>query len=186
VSPCGGDVVGTWTVTSSRLTVSGEVDMSVIGVDCTRGQITGGSLQVSGTFTANSDMSYSDNTTTTGDVEFTLEPLCLHWSGATTTCDGLARSGIPALGFDNTSSCVAASGGGCTCHGHVNQSGWMGVASLYASTSDVYAISGTVLTLSPTTVPNDPYQYCVSGNTLTLTPQTTYPTTSGTIVLQKQ
>src|SRR6185295_1810723 len=52
VTPCDGSVVGTWTVSSSCLNVSGSVDPSSLGVDprtCTSATVTG-SLTVSGTF----------------------------------------------------------------------------------------------------------------------------------------
>src|SRR5450755_1519290 len=62
VTACGGDVVGTWTV-SSCLNVSGQLDLS-ISPDCSA-QVTG-SLQVSGTWSAKADGTYTDNTTTTG------------------------------------------------------------------------------------------------------------------------
>ena len=68
VTACSGSVVGTWTVTSSCLTVNGSVSPSWLGLDpttCTSVGISG-SLSVSGTFTAKSDGSYVDGTTTTG------------------------------------------------------------------------------------------------------------------------
>ena len=188
VTPCGGDLVGTWRVTSSCLTVSGELDLSIIGIDCTRGQITSGALQVSGTFTANSDTTFSDNTTTTGNVDFTLVEQCRHWSGTLVVCDALGRSAFPSIGFQQypaTSCQDAASGGGCTCHGGVAQSGGMGVVSVTPLTSGNYTTSGSALTITDGFY-NTSYSYCVSGNTLTLTPQTTLPITTGTIVFQKQ
>ena len=51
VTACGGDVVGTWTVTSSCLKVSGNLDPSLVGAGCASAPVTG-DLQVSGTWTA--------------------------------------------------------------------------------------------------------------------------------------
>ncbi|MBN1611166.1 MAG: hypothetical protein JW940_31325 [Polyangiaceae bacterium] len=186
-TPCGGDLVGTWTVTSSCLTVSGEVDLSPAGIDCTRGPITAGALQVTGTFTANADTTFSDETTTTGNVDFTLPDQCLNVSGTRTTCDGLGRSVLTSIGFASDSKCQDAAGGGCTCQAPVSLTGYgkMGIVSMMPLTSGNYSTAGSVVTFTDG-FETISYSYCVSGNTLTLTPQTTLPITTGAIVLQKQ
>lgn len=89
VAACGGSVVGTWTATSSCLSVSGQVDMTQFGLGCTSAPVTG-SLQVTGTWTANSDGTYSDNTTTSGSEQLMLPASCLLISGTTTTCDDIS------------------------------------------------------------------------------------------------
>ena len=77
MTPCGGDVVGTWTVISSCLNVTGELDLSLaVGPACPSGPITG-SLRVTGTWTANPNGTYLDNTTTSGDEQLTLASSCL-------------------------------------------------------------------------------------------------------------
>src|SRR3954447_23352750 len=53
-TPCGGDVVGTWTVNSSCLKVTGTLDLMSFGAGCPTAPVTG-SFHVTGTFTANSD-----------------------------------------------------------------------------------------------------------------------------------
>ena len=60
VTPCAGDVVGTWSVTSSCLNVSGNVNMVPAELGCSTASITTESLQVqvSGTWIANSDGRY--------------------------------------------------------------------------------------------------------------------------------
>jgi hypothetical protein len=184
VTPCGGNVVGTWSVTSSCLTVTGQVDMSSLGIGCTSASVTG-SLQVTGTWTANSDGTYSDNTTTSGDEQLTLPAACLTVSGTTTTCDALSRSALPSLGYAS-GTCTDAAGGGCNCSAHVQQTGGIGVLNLMATTNADYTTSGNTLTTSQSGRYNTPYSYCVSGSSLTMTPQPTSPTTTGTIVLQKQ
>src|SRR6476660_3908505 len=65
VTACGGSVAGTWSVMSSCLTVNGSVAPAWLGLDprtCT-GVMISGSLSVSGTFTANANGTYMDNTT---------------------------------------------------------------------------------------------------------------------------
>ena len=186
VMPCGGDVVGIWTVQSSCLAVSGTIDMTPVALGCTAASLTSESLYVSGTLTLNADRSYSDNTTTMGTGQIALPANCKLVSGTTTTCSDLARAAVPVLGYDSSSSsCTDASNGGCSCTGGVKQSGGVGVVSGIPGTSDSYATSGNVLSLMNTGYASANYQYCVSGNTLTLTPQTTGITTTGTIVLRK-
>ena len=177
VPACGGDVVGTWTVTSSCLSVAGQMDISLLGIGCTSATVTG-SLKVTGTWTANSDGTYSDETTTTGDEHLTLPASCLQISGTTTTCERVAPV-LQSLGYAVTM-CTSAASGGCTCSATVNQTGWMGLVNLGASTRGQYTTSGNVVTLD-----NEArYSFCVSGKQLNMTPQGTSPTT-GTVVLQK-
>jgi hypothetical protein len=183
VSACGGNVVGTWNVSSACLDLSSSnLDISLAGLDptsCKNVTMTG-SLHVSGTWTANSDLSYKDGTTTTGSADIELPAGCLMLSGTTVTCDGISGP-LSSLGFSSITCVNAASGGGCSCTGTVQQSGLPGVTSLNAMTSGNYASSGNTLTIDGST----PYSYCVSGSNMTWTPQTTSPTTKGTIVFQK-
>jgi hypothetical protein len=175
VTACGGNVVGTWTVSSSCLSVSGPLDLSsFFGQGCASAQVTG-SLQVSGTWSANSDGTYTDNTTTTGNEQIALVAACLSFSGTTITCDGVSGV-VQAMGYSSVN-CTTAAGGGCNCSATVNQAGGIGVVSASASTSGSFSTSGSNLTIDT----SPPYAYCVSGNKLTLTPQA--PTT-GTVVLQ--
>jgi hypothetical protein len=177
VVPCGGSVVGTWNVTSSCLTISGEQDLTLAGLNCAPAPITG-SLHVTGTWTANADGTYADGTTTTGTEQFQLAPACLMLSGTTTTCDGIGGP-LQGLGFQSVT-CTPAGNGGCTCTATVNQMGGAGLVSVLASGSGNYATSGNTLTVDS----NSPYSYCVSGSKMTWTPQPTSPTTTGTIVFQ--
>ncbi len=176
VTACGGNVVGTWTVASSCLSVSGQLDLSnFFGSACSSAQATG-SLQVSGTWSAKADGTYTDNTTTTGNEQLTLAAACLSFSGMTITCDTVSSVVQAALGYSAVS-CTSAAGGGCSCSATVNQPGGIGAVSASASASGNYSASGNTLTIDSST----PYSYCVSGGKLTLTPQA--PAT-GTVVLQ--
>ena len=177
VSPCGGDIVGTWTVTSSCLKVTGQVDMSLLSSGCASAPVTG-YLQVSGTWTANANGTYSDNTTTSGNEQLTLPASCLNVSGTTTTCDRLG-SVLQAFGYYDVS---CSGSGGCTCPVLVKQTGGVGLVSTDPQTSGTYTTSGNVVTTDSTMK----YSYCVSGNKMTWTPQSTSPTTTGTVVFQKQ
>jgi len=181
VTPCGGDVVGTWTVTSSCLKVTGELDLGLVGAGCPSAPVTG-SLQVTGTWTANADGTYSDNTTTSGEEQFTLAPSCLVISSAPVTCDGAANL-LKSLGYFSLT-CRDVAGGGCTCSGTVQQTGAIGLVSPAPSTNGSYTTSGNEVTISGDSG-DTKYSYCVSARTVTMTPESTSPTMTGTIVLQK-
>jgi len=181
VTPCGGDVLGTWTVTASCLQVSGQVDMSSLGFNCQSAPVTG-SLQVTGTWTAKSDGTYADNTVTTGEEQLGLPASCLELSGTTITCDTIGGA-LTGLGFASLSCTNAASGGGCTCLGTIDQPGWAGVVTMNALTSGKYTSSGNVVALES----KAKYAFCASGNTMTWTPQSMDAKTAltGTVVFQK-
>ena len=177
VSACGGDIVGTWKTTSTCLNVTGQLNVAQIGMACGSVPITG-SLHVTGTWTANSDGTYTDDTTTTGTENFTLAPSCLVISSTPVDCPGAANI-MTSLGYA-TATCTAANGG-CNCSATVDQSGGLGQVSPLASKTGAYATAANVLTTDDTLR----YAYCVSGDTLTLSPQVTSTTTTGTVVLQK-
>jgi hypothetical protein len=176
-STCGGSVVGSWTVTSSCLTVSGTLDVSLGSLGCKTVPATG-SLHVTGSWTAKADGTYADNTVTTGSITFPLAPACLSVSSVNVSCDKAAGA-ISALGWASVT--CTSTGGNCNCSATANQNGGIGVVSPWASTSGEYTTSGSTLT-ADTTVN---YSYCASGSTLTLTPATAGLPISGTIVLQK-
>jgi len=177
VAACGGNVIGTWTVGSSCLAVSGNLDVSGFGLGCTSMPVTG-SLQVTGTWTANSDGTYSDNTSTSGNQQITVPAVCLNVSGTTTTCD---RIGGPLSGLGYASiNCTNAAGGGCTCAADLQQTGGIGLASADPQTSGNYSTADNVVT-----VDSAQYSYCVSGDQMTWSPRSTGAITTGTIVLQK-
>ena len=178
---CGGDMVGTWTVASSCLKVTGDLDLALVGAGCPSAPVTG-SLQVTGAFTANADGTYMDETITSGEEQFTLGPSCLVISSTPVTCDGAAGF-IKTLGY-STLVCTSAAGGGCACSGTVHQAGGLGVLSVAPSTNNDYTTAGSTVTIT-SDAGNTKYTYCVSGNMLTVTPQSTHPIMTGAIVLQK-
>jgi hypothetical protein len=185
VTPCGGDLVGSWDVTSSCLKLSGDFTSRGTGLGCDTFKVTG-AAQVSGSFVMTADKKFQDNTTTTGDVTVTLEKNCLFMSGSWTSCD-LISIAIEGLGYTDVH-CVNGTAGGCNCPGKINQKGTMG---LIVSTPEV---KGTYTTKDNTFTSDDPnpltgadlvYSYCVDNGTMTVTPKTTSPTTTGSIVLKK-
>ncbi|HET6145995.1 MAG TPA: arabinofuranosidase catalytic domain-containing protein [Polyangia bacterium] len=161
--------------------MTGALNLGLFGAGCAFAPVTG-SLKVTGTLTANADGTYSDDTTTTGDEQFTLAPSCLVISSAPVTCSGAAGL-LKGLGYSSLT-CPQAAGGGCTCSGTIQQPGGLGLPSVAASTNGNYTISGNVVTISGDSG-DVRYSYCVSGTTTTMTPQSANPTITGSIVLQK-
>jgi hypothetical protein len=178
-TPCGGDLVGTWTVSSSCLKLSGEIEMTTFGAACKTAKVTG-SFQVTGTFIAKANGSYLDNTVTTGEQQLELEPSCLIISSTPTDCNGAAGLLKGGLGLSKLE-CTPVSGGGCTCQGQVKQDGMMGIPSGLASTDGNYTTAGSGLTIDGFM----DYSYCVANDKLTVTPKPTGSTFTGAIVLQK-
>src|ERR1019366_4632491 len=185
VAPCGGDLTGTWNATSSCLKVSGSLDPSLYALSCSPAPITGGTIQVTGTLTAKSDGTYSDNTVTSGTEQFTLAKSCLVLSSTPIDCSQAAH-GVQNAGFTAVS-CNTAADGGCTCSGTIQQTGGIGLLSTDLSSTGTYETSNNVVTLTGTTSSTDlKYSSCVSGNSMAWTPQSTNPTLAGTLVFQKQ
>jgi len=179
VTPCGGDVVGTWNVTSSCLKVSGTLDVrSLFSFSCATGQVSG-SLQVTGSWTAKADGTFVDGTSTTGTEQVTLGAECLVLSGAPVSCDALG--GVMSGVYFDTVTCTPAAAGGCSCNANVKQKGSIGLLSSDPQKEGNYTLSGNTLSIVQD---NSSYAYCSSGK-LTLTPQGMNPTTTGEIVLEK-
>ncbi|HWP06310.1 MAG TPA: arabinofuranosidase catalytic domain-containing protein [Polyangiaceae bacterium] len=184
VTACGGNVLGTWNVSASCLTMSGQLDLPTAGLDprsCTSAPLTG-HLSVTGSITYNADETYADHTVTTGSAHVDLAAGCLLISGTKIDCKGAATA-LEAAGLRPATCTVAPTGGGCSCDGTVNQMGGIGQPTPIPGTSGNYLASNNVLTL--TTDSGNPTQaYCASGTTLTVTPQSTTSTKiSGTITL---
>ena len=187
VTPCGGDVVGSWTVTSGCLNLSGDFISTGTGMGCDTFKVTG-SVQVTGSYILTSDNQFQDNTTTTGTATVTLDHQCLWMSGTWTECDLISNS-VGGLGFGDVNCVDAADGnGGCTCPAKIKQSGTMGLlVATPENSGGPYTIKNNTLTVdqNPLTQADLAYSYCVASSQMTLTPKTTSPTTTGSIVLQK-
>ncbi|MEO7035322.1 MAG: arabinofuranosidase catalytic domain-containing protein [Polyangiaceae bacterium] len=174
LSPCGGSALGAWKVESSCLTLSGAMDVSILGLGCSTVPATG-SLTTTGTFTVNADNTFTDNTVTTGSATFPLAQVCLTLSSVVRTCEQLS-SIFQAVGW-STSTC-ADTNGQCNCSVSANQSGGLGTLSTISTTKGQFSTSGTMLTTDDTIEP-----YCVAGDKLTVAP--TFPARSGSIVFTK-
>lgn len=181
-APCGGDVVGTWTVAEACLPVTGNIDPTTFGLNCTAAPVAG-TLQVSGSFAAMADGTFADNTTTSTEQTIDVPPACLNISGTVTQCSRIG-SPLKALGYSMVT-CVDAASGGCTCTAVAQQMGGMGLLSLEKPAMGTYTAAANVLTTVGEI--ETKYDYCVTGNALTVSLQTPGQTgtVSGTIVLTK-
>lgn len=188
VAPCGGDAVGTWAVAACELTLTGNVDLTGLGLanDCMSTPLTSGSMDVTGTLAFVAGGTFTDNTTTTGEAVFELPPPCLELSGTTTTCEMIARP-ISSVGFSMLTCVDNAMTMGCTCSATIQQSGGLAFVSFDPAMSGTYTSMNSALTMSAFGM-NVEYSYCVAGSTLTMTPATVNKTgtVEGPIVLQKQ
>jgi hypothetical protein len=186
VTPCGGDIVGAWTVIDSCLTVGGSVDVKDFGLGCNSAPTTG-SLEVTGTWSASAEgMTISDDTTTFGDTAFELPPACAETATLPIACSKLAEPIGSYLSYASLA-CVDSSSAWCECSGTVEQTGGMGLVSTSALTSGTYTTADGVLTVSDGTNHTE-YAYCSSEDTLTLSLKSVSKTgtVTGTILLRRR
>lgn len=185
VTACGGDVTGTWAVAGSCLPVTGMVDLTGFGLNCTEAP-TEGTLEVSGTITFGADGKITDGTTTMAQATAEIPASCLIISGTETTCDRMDDP-LKNRGYTTAECLDNAETGGCSCTASAEQTGGMAFLSIDAWTSANYAAADNTLTA---TVFGDPweYAYCVEETTLTMSPQTVSKigTVTGTVALLKQ
>jgi hypothetical protein len=161
VSPCGGDVVGTWKIVDSCEEGS---SLSTANSSCPSetGQVT--SMSASGTATFNSDMTYALSLTESFSETLSVPMSCLSMGGITVTCDELttALGGLLESDGGTTTNCTA-SGSGCDCN--------ISLSGLTTNDMGTYTVSGNTLTTTSTTSPGTTGggDYCVQGgNTLHL------------------
>jgi hypothetical protein len=184
VTPCPGDVVGSWEVASGCLDLSGEFATRGTGLGCNTAKVTG-SVQVTGSFVTNAEKKFQDKTTTKGPVTITLAKDCLFMSGTWTKCD-LISVAIEGLGFKDVK-CVDGENGGCSCPAKIDHPASMGLIVAEPEPSGTYTNESNTLGIgeNPLTGEKLEYAYCGANGKLTLTPKNASPPTTGTIVLQK-
>lgn len=178
---CGGDVVGTWKVTSSCISISGLGSSA----DCPQETLKVSNITASGSVTYKSDMTYTAQRSLAADLNITLPSSCLTFQGITVTCAQLQMgiSGDPNSGFKSIN-CVAA-GAGCSCTGKIAQD--------QMNETGTFTTAGNVLTETTTGGKADANDYCVQGNTLLILPHMDMSmpmmgdlTGSGSITLTRQ
>lgn len=178
---CGGDIVGTWKITSSCITVdTAGMDVSM---DCPGETVSPSGFSVTGTATYSANGTYSASTTITGSVVLGIPASCLSQGGLTLTCaqvNELVQGEIGGASPFQSATCTGS--GSCTCV--------LTMKPQSSTTTGTYSTSGSILTEmsadDPTPSMNN---YCATGTTLTLSPTAMTQMmdgTSGTITLTKQ
>jgi len=143
---CGGDVVGTWTISDSCVRFAIDLGSSCAGLTAA------GTVTYSGSATYNADLTYTQTATTGATFQYQFPAACVLGNCAQTQ-SSLMSSGA---GLTNIA-CRAAASGGCTCDATVpsSQSGETGI----------YGISGGVLSTTHAGT-TDQTNYCVTGATM--------------------
>lgn len=182
---CGGNIVGSWQITSSCITV--DVSQVSLMTDCAGETAAAVGWAITGSVTYKADMTYASTSTITGKVVIGLPASCLTTQGLTLTCDQLTQLLQPDLATQGFQSgqCVS-SGGGCSCTLAIIP--MSGVANgTYSTTA-----AGVLTELDSGGATPDVSDYCVSGAKLTLSPHAgsgmmaQQASISGSITLAKQ
>lgn len=161
VTACGGDLTGTWHVGASCIELSGNMDVSLTSLGCPTVPVTG-TLSTTGSITLNADGTYTDNTHTTGNASFPLDPSCLSVSSVDVPCSDIGGI-FEGVGW-STAVCTDASGQ-CNCQLTVDEDGGLGAVIPYFEPTGYYSIEGTSFTIGASD-----YDYCIDGDVLTVTP----------------
>jgi hypothetical protein len=167
VVACGGDVTGTWKLTSACYVGVG-VEQPTVGcpsataalfVDDASGRLS----FAKGNFTRALDLN--------GRTVITYPASCKTSSGQTRTCTDFAGAGATAGAVPGEkTTCTTAANGDCLC-----------TMPMHASLGDsgAYTVDGTQLT-----TPTDTFDFCVKGNSLVVRPQVTSGPGGMTALLQ--
>jgi hypothetical protein len=165
-TPCGGDVVGTWT-SSAVCGATAQLMMACPGAS------TSFMPTASATYTFNADGSFSLSLTADESGTQTLPASCLSGIQScallemTSTTQGLTTS---------TTGCTGNPSQSCTC---------TFTAKGTLTDTGTYTTAGTGLTMKDSSGPSSPLGYCVTGNQLELSLITT-PTNTTYLILTKQ
>ena len=168
VSPCGGNIVGTWKVTSSCLTATQDLTSVCAGASAEL------AYMISGTVTYNSDGTTSSSLMATIAAHERFPSGCMPFG---LTCDQLGQTGKDAGISDN---CTTDATGACICDS---------VAPATTSNAPVtYSTSGSTLTTTSANGMTSTSFYCVQGSVLYefAGPGDGGLTATGGVVLNKQ
>jgi hypothetical protein len=172
---CGGNVVGTWTITSSCVSASA----SMVDTGCPTATASASNLTIDGSFTYNADGSYTSTASVSGSVRVSLPQSCLTSNGVTITCDQVnqALQNDPTAGV--TLSCTGSLS--CTCTETISNE--------TSTETGTYTTAAGVVTQTPAGGTASESDYCVKGTTMTQSPHASSTmmgeVESGTITLAK-
>ena len=147
--PCGGSLVGTWTLQSSCETIANFVGSA----DCPGASLDQSMVVTSGSFVFNADLTYTVNTSVSGTRKVRAPLECI---GAA-SCDEYAMLFVPGPPIATTTCTTAGNTCDCTMVYSTPEVG---------GNDGIYSTSGNIITAAPTGgIPSDA-PYCVQGNTL--------------------
>jgi hypothetical protein len=170
VSPCGGNIVGTWKVTQSCVTATD--DLSNTGSGCP-GASAVLDFMYGGTITYNADQTFNSTITVSEVTHEHFPSGCMPFG---LTCQQLGQSAMDA----GVGSCSTDAQGGCTCDA---------TTTLATTTPNgTYSVSGSRTTTTSAAGKTSTGSYCVQGNVLYVIPDPGDGglTATGEIVLAKQ
>jgi len=179
---CGGDIVGTWQVTSTC--IDADVTPSMGSMNKCTVSFSTNSLQYQGSISYRADLTYDLDVTVRGAIGITLPAECLTQKDVTLTCAQVeARlKADPDNKRFSSISCESA-GTGCTCD--------LDITGQRNTESGTYTTTAAgLVSTTPSSGSGETNAYCVKGSTLTLSPSgnSTGGTAraSGRITLTKQ
>ncbi len=152
-APCGGDIVGDWTIAESCLTFAVESPVA----DCPSATIQTSGFDLTGTVSYRSDLTYSTVLTVGGSFSLTLPSSCLTFEGITLTCAQVDQAVKQAMVQDpdpTIQSVSCAGGGSCVCTFQLTPTP--------QTSAGTYTTSGTQVVEDGTSVSD----YCVQGSKL--------------------
>jgi hypothetical protein len=154
VAPCGGDLVGTWTVTVGCVTAAGIQAAMGNTAGCPGASLNVTNVSESGMLTFNADMTYSIAALTEqATYQLTLPVSCTAGGSCDTVTTALLNTGM----FESVT-CTGASTCGCTAV----------QAPIVATETGTYTTSATAVTTVPTTGASSVIPYCVQGTNIHL------------------
>jgi hypothetical protein len=153
VAPCGGDIVGDWTIVDTCLAITRASPLA----DCPSATYDTSGLKATGTVSYRADLTYSTDLTLAGTMALNIPESCLTIQGITLTCAQLDQSVKQALMDDpdpSIQSVSCAGSGSCTC--------------TFVTTPQSSSSTGTYITSGNNVTENGgtPNGYCVQGSEL--------------------
>jgi hypothetical protein len=169
---CGGNLLGTWTFTTSC--------MGVLPVDTCAGEmIDASAIHRAGTLTFNSNGTYSTTETDTGTFVFDFPTACLNGvtcAGLQTTYQGPGYVGQPNPTFSSATCSTTTIG--CRC--------LFGALGMPKTDTGTYAVSGTSVTATSSTGGVSFDTFCVTGSILHMIYADSTPSNPDELFLMKQ
>jgi hypothetical protein len=157
---CGGDIVGTWKITSSCVSAN----LAMLDGTCPAATLSTSDLKMAGSVTYNADLSYIETGTVSGTVVVTEPTSCFTSQGVTPTCDDLnqefqSNNQDPALTLHCTGTTT------CTCTETFTNEDTSQTGTYTTTTAGVLTE-----TRDGESSPSETDDYCVKGTAFTLSP----------------